>query len=146
MVTVIQPIMTKEEEDAIKRVLEYLASERDDYLSASYLERERHVFNDALILRRMIRSEQMVDLGRYICTPGAKEAMEAAGQQAYIFLDRHSFGDWGEVCRDDWEQNDLSLRDGFRLLSTYRTARGVRLWIITEADRSATTILLPEEY
>ena len=54
--------------------------------------------------------------------------------------------DWGEVSEDDAQQNELSLREGFRLLSAYRTVKGQKLWIITEADRSATTILLPDEY
>ncbi len=146
MVTVIQPRMRQDEEEALKRVLEYLVSERDDFLSASHIERERHIFKDALTLRRMLLDEEIVELGRCVCTPGAKEAMHEAAQQPHIFLDRHRGGDWGEVCRDDWEENDLSLREGFRLLSAYRTARGVRLWVITEADRSVTTILLPEEY
>jgi hypothetical protein len=55
-------------------------------------------------------------------------------------------GDWSELTDEDARENELSLREGFRFLSTYRTARGEKLWIITEADRSATTILLPSEY
>lgn len=144
METVIQ--MTKDEEEALKRVLEYLTSERDDFLNAPPLERERHIFKDVLTLRRLLPDAEVVELGRCVCTPGAKDAMEEAAQQPNVFLDRHRGGDWGDVCRDDWEENELSLREGFRLLSTYRTARGVRLWVITEADRSVTTVLLPEDY
>jgi hypothetical protein len=54
--------------------------------------------------------------------------------------------DWGEISEDDVNENELSLREGFRLLSAYRTIKGQKIWIITEADRSATTILLPSEY
>ena len=54
--------------------------------------------------------------------------------------------DWGELSDDDVRENELSLKEGFRLLSAYRTAKGQKLWIITEADRTATTILLPSEY
>ena len=85
-------------------------------------------------------------LGRVLATPGALEALEKAGQQPQEFLDRHSQGDWGEVDSQDVRENEISLQSGFRLLSSYTTAAGDRLWIITEADRSATTLLLPEEY
>lgn len=85
-------------------------------------------------------------LGRVVATPGALEALEKAGQQPQEFLDRHAQGDWGELDSHDIRENEISLRSGFRLLSSYTTAEGDRLWIITEADRSATTLLLPEEY
>ena len=61
-------------------------------------------------------------------------------------LRRHARGDWGEVDAEDWKSNDRSLQEGTRLLSAYRTRSGIKLWIITEADRSVTTVLLPEEY
>jgi len=85
-------------------------------------------------------------LGQTFITPGAQEALEMAGQTAAQFLRRHISADWGEVSEDDTQENELSLRDGFRLLSSYRTLKGQKIWIITEADRSATTILLPSEY
>jgi hypothetical protein len=85
-------------------------------------------------------------LGQTVITPGAEEALEIAGQTASEFLRRHMTGDWGELSEDDVKENELSLEQGFRLLSRYETAKGERLWIITEADRSATTILLPIEY
>ncbi|MEM4381636.1 MAG: hypothetical protein QXX19_05345 [Candidatus Caldarchaeum sp.] len=85
-------------------------------------------------------------LGRIVATPGALRALDEAGQNLAEFLARHQRGDWGEVCPEDKEENELSLRHGLRLLSVYRTCKGVKLWVITEADRSATTILLPEEY
>ena len=62
------------------------------------------------------------------------------------FLARHHSGDWGDLGEEDIAENELSLEKGFRLLSAYQLNTGVRIWIITEADRSATTILLPEEY
>jgi len=85
-------------------------------------------------------------LGETFITPGAQEALEIAGETAIQFLRRHMSADWGEVSEDDAQENELSLREAFRLLSAYRTVKGQKIWIITEADRSATTILLPSEY
>ena len=85
-------------------------------------------------------------LGQIVATPGALEAMEEAGQTFAFFLDKHSRADWGEVCPEDKQANDQSLVDGERILSAYRTLKNTRLWVITEADRSSTCILLPEEY
>jgi len=59
---------------------------------------------------------------------------------------RHAIGDWGELEPTDVAENEYSVANGFRLLSSYQTNVGEKLWIITEADRSATTLLLPEEY
>lgn len=85
-------------------------------------------------------------LGQIYITPGAEEALMIAGQAGIEFLRRHMSGDFGELADDDVSENELSLREGFRVLSAYRTAKGEKLWIITEADRSSTTILLPAEY
>lgn len=90
-------------------------------------------------------------LGQVLATPGALEAIEESGQPAFEFLSRHVRGDWGIVCDDDKAANDQSLIDGSRLLSAYRTSKGKKIWIITEAaddrgHRVATTLLLPEEY
>jgi hypothetical protein len=90
-------------------------------------------------------------LGQLLATPGALAALEESGQTPLVFLAKHASGDWGEVCEGDKQANDDSLLDGSRLLSAYRTTKGERLWIITEAaddegNRAATTILLPEEY
>lgn len=84
--------------------------------------------------------------GQVVATRGAIAALEAAGQSPLEFLVRHLRGDWGEVCGDDWALNDEAVENGDRLLSAYRTAKGERLWIITERDRSVTTFLLPDEY
>ena len=85
-------------------------------------------------------------LGETFITPGAEEALEIAGQTAIQFLRRHMSNDWGEISEEDARENELSLREGYRLLSAYRTVKGQKIWIITEADRSTTTILLPSEY
>ena len=63
-----------------------------------------------------------------------------------IFIKRHVTGDWGELDEDDRRENELSVKHGFRLFSTYTLSTGVRIWIITEADRSCTTLLLPSEH
>jgi hypothetical protein len=85
-------------------------------------------------------------LGRVVSTPGALEAMAKANTNGMMLLLRHATGDWGEVCEEDAKENELSVREGFRILSAYTLSTGVKVWIITEADRSATTFLLPEEY
>jgi hypothetical protein len=85
-------------------------------------------------------------LGQTFITPGAQEAIQIAGQTEIEFLRRHMSGDWGDLSTDDIAENEFSLTEGLRLLSSYQTGKGQQLWIITEADRSATTILLPSEY
>ncbi len=85
-------------------------------------------------------------LGQVVATPAALSAIEKAGQQPEEFLARHVSGDWGELNKHDVAENELSLQHGLRLLSAYHTSAGEKLWIITEADRASTCILLPEEY
>jgi hypothetical protein len=85
-------------------------------------------------------------LGRLLSTPGALAALEEAGQNPLEFIQRHQSGDWGTVCPDDAAENELSVAEGYRILSAYTLKTGAKIWIITEADRSATTILLPDEY
>lgn len=85
-------------------------------------------------------------LGRIVATPGALRALEEAGESPDGFLKRHIIGDWGELDQEDQRENEFSVTHGFRLLSAYNLSNGTRLWIITEADRSATTLLLPSEY
>ena len=86
------------------------------------------------------------NLGQLVATPGALSALEEAGQDAIEFVSRHASGDWGDVSDADREENEFSLAHGFRLLSSYKLRNGTKLWIITEADRSSTTLLLPDEY
>ena len=85
-------------------------------------------------------------LGNIVSTPGALEAIERAGDTPLPYLARHATGDWGDLDQGDKEENESALKDGLRILSAYRLADETRIWIITEADRSTTTILLPEEY
>jgi hypothetical protein len=85
-------------------------------------------------------------LGQIVATPAALEAIEEAGQTPDFFLDKHVQGDWGQVCAEDKRLNDAALLDEGRILSAYKTLLGVKIWIITEADRSSTCILLPDEY
>jgi hypothetical protein len=87
-----------------------------------------------------------IPLGRTLATPGALRALEEAGEDPRRLLARHSTGDWGELDHEDWQANNRALREGARLLSAYSLRSGLRVWVITEADRSATTLLLPEEY
>ena len=85
-------------------------------------------------------------LGQIVATPGALAALERANQSPAAFLARHAGGDWGKLDPTDIAENEFSMAHGFRLLSSYQTSAGENLWIITEADRLATTLLLPDEY
>jgi hypothetical protein len=85
-------------------------------------------------------------LGHTVATPGALRALTLAGTSPAELLDRHVSGDWGTASPDDAAENELSLREGFRILNAYTLPTGERLWIITEHDRSSTTVLLPSKY
>jgi hypothetical protein len=86
-------------------------------------------------------------LGRVVATPGALAAIGVSCDELNIYLARHQSGDWGEVDDQDWKENQLSLEQGLRLMSVYTlSVTGVKIWVITEADRSSTCVLLPEEY
>ena len=92
-----------------------------------------------------------VSLGQIVATPAALQAMQESGQTPDFFLALHAAGNWGEVDSEDWKLNDQALTDGSRIVSAYRTLKGTKIWIITEAtgdqgQRAATTILLPSEY
>jgi hypothetical protein len=89
-------------------------------------------------------------LGDLLATPGALSALAADGDEQVTWnlatiVNRHAVGDWGDLCPEDRTANDDALKHGGRLLSAYIVS-GKKLWLITEADRSATTVLLPEEY
>ncbi len=83
-------------------------------------------------------------LGRTVITPNALHTIHP--RDVHAALCRHAFGDWGEVCQEDRQENEFSLTHELRLLSVYHDRNGTKFWIITEADRSATTILLPDDY
>ena len=84
-------------------------------------------------------------LGRVVATPGALKLLSEMGEDPFDYLARHARGDWGDLCAFDRRQNEIALRGGYRVLSSYPVGREC-VWIITEANRSVTTILLPEEY
>ena len=86
----------------------------------------------------------MLKLGKLVATPGVLAAVPKRSIRAAI--GRHLRGDWGDVNEDDWKENDNAVKNGERVLSFYRAPDGTKFWIITEWDRSYTTVLLPEEY
>jgi hypothetical protein len=88
----------------------------------------------------------LFSLGQCVATPGALAALEEAGQMPTDFLTRHQHGDWGDIHPGDRGANEQALKDGARIFSVYRTSKGVKVWVITEADRASTCILLPDEY
>jgi len=85
-------------------------------------------------------------LGQIVATSGALRVFREVHLAPYDFLNRHARGDWGDIDKHDKHANDTALVSGNRLLSAYQLPEGNRLYIITEADRSSTTLLLPEEY
>ena len=91
-------------------------------------------------------SGPLFPLGQVVMTPGAAAALEASGDDPLAFLIKHVCLDPGELDAHDIAENKLSVEQGFRILSAYRLTDGTRIWIITEADRSSTCILLPSEY
>lgn len=91
-------------------------------------------------------SEGKFPLGQLVITPGALAACQVTAEEPMVFVLRHVQGEWGELSAEDVQANETALLSGLRLLSAYRLKDQTRIWIITEADRSLTTILLPEEY
>ena len=83
-------------------------------------------------------------IGRLLSTPGA--LAKVSPEEMFTALSRHANGDWGDVNEHDRKENELSLQQGFRLFSVYHTHTRVKFWIITEANRASTTVLLPNEY
>ena len=97
-------------------------------------------------------SKPRFQLGQIVATPGAIDALSKSDQQPAEFLTRHINGDWGDLDAEDRQANDAAIaHEGDvdkqdRILSAYRTAKNVKIWVISEYDRSVTTLLLPEEY
>lgn len=89
-------------------------------------------------------SRQKFGMGMLFATANAQSRLNMV--EIMLALRRHSIGDWGEVCKDDHAANEQALLDGTRLFSVYRSFAGEKFWIITEADRSATTVLMPQDY
>jgi hypothetical protein len=89
----------------------------------------------------------LFELGEIVATPGALEAMRLNRIDMVSLLTKHTSGDWGVICAEDKRENDLSVKNGWRILSSYPlNGKGDKVWLITEADRSSTCFLLPEEY
>ena len=84
-------------------------------------------------------------LGEFVYTPAAQQALRASGQLPTDFLERHLRGDWGDVTSEEWALNNQHVDSGGRLHSVYKTLYGEVLWIVTDADRSQTTLMLPNE-
>lgn len=93
-----------------------------------------------------LMTEVEFPLGQIVATRGALCALRDAGQLPGEFLSRHQRGDWGIMCEEDKIRNELALRRGGRLMSAYVLMTGVKIWLVTEADRSSSTLLLPDEY
>lgn len=92
-------------------------------------------------------SPPLFPMGQIVATPGALEALEEAGVEPPELLRRHARGDWGEVPKEDARENERSVRHGWRVLSSYTIGEDrAKVWVLTEATREATTILLPSEY
>jgi hypothetical protein len=98
------------------------------------------------LLYRELSKPGRFELGQAVATPGAVEVMQRGGHIPPEFLLRHKHGDWGDLDPEDKHVNEEALRHGQRLLSAYRTRLSDKLWVITEWDRSVTTLLLPDEY
>lgn len=96
--------------------------------------------------QRTAPAVKLFNLGALVGTPAAIAAIEANEINYGSLVARHLAGDWGDVSPDDAEANSQAVLDGSRLLSAYQLDDGVQIWIITEADRSSTTILLPTDY
>ena len=138
MLALYEKASTEERKAIIKHIDSFLStcneSEKRFWLK---FRRKLEVLNEKAIL---------FPLGNIYLTVGAREALQEANQEPYEFLSRHQKGDWGELCEDDKRENELSVKEGFRILSAYKTGSGLKVWVITEATREATTILLPSEY
>lgn len=88
----------------------------------------------------------LFQLGNLVATPGAIQALSDTGVSPASLLARHVTGDWGDLCDEDKLANDHAVMDGSRILSAYTISPNHRIWIISESDRSSSTLLLPEEY
>lgn len=91
-------------------------------------------------------AEPLFELGQIVGTPGALQSLEEAEQNPFELIFRHVTGDWGTLPDEDVRENELSIQKGFRIFSSYKLSSGNKIWVITEHDRSVTTILRPEDY
>ena len=91
-------------------------------------------------------TKALFDVGQIVATPGALDLLDKTATNAASLLQRHVTGDWGDLAHEDKATNDEAVTVALRIFSSYKLDGGHKLWIITEADRSATTLLLPSEY
>lgn len=91
-------------------------------------------------------SKPLFSLGSIVSTPAALEAFARTGQDPRVFIQRHITGDWGDLPEADKQENDVSIDINLRILSAYTLSDQTKIWIITEADRSSTCVLLPDDY
>jgi hypothetical protein len=91
-----------------------------------------------------MNSEEKFELGRTVATANAIRTLHI--DDIMKAMQRHHSGDWGDVCKNDYDENQIALVHGYRLFSVYHSREGVKFWIITEADRSSTTVLMPDDY
>ncbi|QIA03511.1 MULTISPECIES: hypothetical protein [Pseudomonas] len=99
-----------------------------------------------IVIKFSESAKPMSELGALVITQGVDALMRAHRLDPFHYFGRHMQGDWGDVCDEDRQLNEDALIDGNRLMSVYNINAELKIWIITEADRSVTTILLPEEY
>jgi hypothetical protein len=90
------------------------------------------------------KTKKQFPMGHLVATPNALKTLTP--EDIMKAISRHAACDWGDCCPEDWKENEFSLREGFRLFSVYHAANGEKFWVITEADRSVTTVLMPEDY
>ena len=138
MLALYQKANESERKAIIKQIDSFLCViSKDEKLFWLKFRRKLEILNESAVL---------FPLGNVYLTVGAKEALEESNQLPNEFLLKHQKGDWGLVCEDAKRENELSVKEGFRILSSYKTSKDVKLWLISEANRSATTLLLPDDY
>jgi hypothetical protein len=126
--------------------LEVWGHDIDEHYLLTFDNEARLITNVEPVKEEKAEPEPLFDLGQVVATPGAIAALQEAQQDPAGLLLRHVTGDWGSLDDEDVEENNLSVEKGFRILSSYELETGVKVWVITEGDRSATTFLLPSEY
>lgn len=146
IITTPHPALSEELQAAFHRIIDYLWV--DEERSCEAEPDAQHIFHSLALVRawlsQMGEPPAKFELGALFITVGAHK--EIALEDVTIAIARHSRGDWGQVDEEDRQSNEHALREGLRLISVYPTRRSGILWVITEADRSATMVLLPCEY
>jgi hypothetical protein len=142
MLTIYQKASNSERSAIIKQIDSFLESiPQDAKIFWLKFQRKLETLNE-----QAAQDKTLFSLGEIYLTIGAKEALEESNQLPNEFLQRHQTSEYGDICESDKRENELSVKEGFRILSSYKTLKGVKIWVITEANRSSTTIFLPDEY